>query len=193
MAKKKKKSLSADVEVPRGGVEQVEIEEVETAQAAPAHVEPGRAVSRQGEAEQIDPDELMGDINKLSFFGTTLVSLLIHAVLIGGTSVGFIMLCAEYNTLDPKTEIRAEAEKRRVEERKQKLADQRAKYAADKKATTPKGGEPQGGGNTGGQGDKPAGGSGRTGTTGGSGDITRKATTLPSGTGVGLDDIGEYE
>jgi len=131
----------------------------------------GRA--RQAEVEQIDPDELMGDINKLSFLGTTGISLLIHVLLIGGTSVGFIMLCAEYNTLHPEAEIRAQAEAQRLEDRAKTLAEQRAKYAAGRKPKDP----------------KSAGGDGQSGKTPVERSTTRRATTLPSGTGVGLDDV----
>lgn len=149
----------------------------------PVPEETERIEIEHDELEQIDPDELMGDINKLSFFGTTMLSLLIHVLLIGGTSVGFIMLCAEYNTLDPKAEIRARTEQRRTEERAKKIAEQRARYAA-RKAKTPKDG-----GDKGGRGPKSTGGDGNAGKTDVEGNTGRKPTTLPTGTGVGLDDV----
>ncbi len=80
----------------------------------------------------VDPDVLMAEVNKTSLLKTTLVSVLLHAVLLGVTSLTFISLCAEYNTLHPKDAIQAEAEQQRKEELKQKRLDRQAALAAGK-------------------------------------------------------------
>ena len=124
--------------------------------------------------DQVDPDALMGRINGLSFFAMFLVSLLIHAVLIGGTSVGFIQQCVKYNTLAPGAIIRENVKKERAEERAKKLAERQeddAKKVAEQKdkgarsTTKPVSKIEQ--------------------------KINQKSTTLPAKSGVTLDDIDE--
>ena len=144
---------------------------------------PARPTSVAG--DQVDPDELMGDINRLSFFKVAWISLLIHLVLIGATSVGYVMLCAEHQTLYPDREIQRIAK----EDREKKLrADREAankKLIAEQKAKAAKGK----GGKAGG-GDGANGGGGKTPI---ERNINRKATTLPTRSGIGLDDIGEID
>ncbi|MBC8373630.1 MAG: hypothetical protein H8E53_08560, partial [Planctomycetes bacterium] len=84
----------------------------------------------------IDPDALMGRISGLSFFSMFLVSLLIHAVLIGATSIGFIQQCVKYNTLTPGAMIRENAKKEQAKEREKKRAERQeteAKIVAGQK------------------------------------------------------------
>ena len=59
----------------------------------------------------VDPDALMGKINGLSFLAMFIVSLLVHTVLIGATSVGFIQDCIAYKTLDPDSVLQEQAKK----------------------------------------------------------------------------------
>ena len=122
----------------------------------------------------IDPDALMGRITGLSFFSMFLVSVLIHAVLIGATSIGFIQQCVEYKTLTPGAMIREKEKQVRAEERAKKrakrqeieaslVAGQKGKGA--KSTTKPKSKIEQ--------------------------KINQKSTTLPAKSGVKLDDIDD--
>ena len=128
----------------------------------------------------VDPDVLMGGINKLSFFAMLLVSLIVHAVLIGATSVEFIQQCVKYQTLEPGAKVREEARIKRTEERKKKLAERQAEDAKkvaqqkDKGTNGSNGGKPT---------SKPASKIEQ--------DINPKTTTLPAKSGVNLDDIDE--
>jgi hypothetical protein len=125
----------------------------------------------------VDPDALMGRINGLSFFAVLIVSLIIHALLIGGTSVGFIQQCVKYQTLAPGAIIREEVKKERAEERAKKLADRQAddaKKVAEEKMNPKKSTKPT---------TKPL--------TKIEQDINQKSTTLPATSGVNLDDIDE--
>jgi len=124
--------------------------------------------------DQVDPDALMVRINGLSFLSMFLVSLIIHAVLIGATSIEFIQQCVEYNTLAPGVVIREKARKERAEERRKKRAerqDAEAKLVAAQKGkgakstTKPKSKIEQ--------------------------KINQKSTTLPAKSGVKLDDIDD--
>jgi len=114
-----------------------------------------------------DPDELMGDVSKLSFLKVAVISLLAHAVLIGATSVEYIQLCVEHQTIRPWIKIqeidrkakleklrkdREAAQKQLIEDRKKAAkaagkgkdkGDQRPDGGKDK--PEPKGGEPAGG------------------------------------------------
>ncbi len=132
---------------------------------------------------QIDPDELMGEINSVSFLRTAGISFFVHLVLIVGTSIGYVMLCFEHGTVHPDREVQRIAK----EERQRKLREDREaahkKLMADQKAKAAKGKGTKGG-NGGGNGG---------GKTPVEKNINRKATTLPTRSGVGLDDIGEIE
>ena len=124
--------------------------------------------------DQVDPDALMGRINSLSFLSMLLVSLLIHAALIGATSIGFIRQCVEYNTLTPGAVIREKVKEERAEERRKKRTerqDAEAKLVAGQKG--------KGGTST----TKPASKIEQK--------INQKSTTLPAKSGVKLDDIDE--
>ena len=125
----------------------------------------------------VDPDALMGRINSLSFLSMFLVSVLIHAVLIGATSIGFIQQCVEYNTLTPGAMIREKVKQERAAEREKKRAERQAAEA----------------GLVAGQ--KGKGGKGGTSTTKAASKIEQKinhkSTTLPAKSGVKLDDIDE--
>jgi len=126
------------------------------------------------EGDQVDPDELMSEVSSQSFLRTFLISLAFHAVLIGVTSIGFIMLCAEHNTLHPDVVLRQKAKDKRAEElRKDRLEAQKKLIADQKKAP----GSP-GKGTT-----RPASKIER--------QINRKSTTLPAKSGVGLEDIDD--
>jgi len=82
----------------------------------------------------VDPDSLMVEISRSVMGRMLVISMLIHFVLIGGTSVGYISDCFQYRTLDPKTkkaeiakketeDKAADDEKKKVEEAKKKLAE----------------------------------------------------------------------
>ena len=61
----------------------------------------------------VDPDELISDLSRLSIAKTSLVSILVHVVLVGLTSIGFIALCVRHDTLHPRAVLKALAEKQR--------------------------------------------------------------------------------
>jgi len=73
-----------------------------------------------GDAETVDPDELMKDVAGLSVVKTSLISVIFHVAVIGLTSIGFVMLCAEYDTWHPRAAMKEEA---RLKEEKQKQQD----------------------------------------------------------------------
>ena len=136
-----------------------------------------------GPDDPIDPDELMGEVNSVSFLRTTLISVGVHLVLIAGTSIGFVLLCAEHGTLDPDTEVRRIAKEQRQKTLREEREAAHKKLMAEQKAKKASGGkDPKGGGSGGGDGKTPT-----------ERAIDRKATTLPTRSGVGLDDIGEIE
>ena len=125
----------------------------------------------------VDPDALMGRINSLSFLSMLFVSLFIHAVLIGATSIGFIQQCVEYNTLAPGAIIREKVKEERAAEREKKRA---ARQAAEAGLVA---------------GQKGKGGKGGTSITKPASKIeqkiNQKSTTLPAKSGVKLDDIDD--
>ena len=123
---------------------------------------------------QVDPDALMGRINGLSFFSMFIVSLLIHAALIGATSIGFIQQCVEYNTLTPGAMIREKAKKERAEEREKKRAKRQEIEASLVAGQKGKGGKST---------TKPLSKIEKK--------INQKSTTLPAKSGVKLDDIDD--
>jgi len=126
---------------------------------------------------QVDPDALMGRINSLSFLSMFIVSLLIHAVLIGATSIGFIQQCVEYNTLAPGAIIQEKVKQERAEERCKKRAERQeaeANAVAGQKGKGAKGGTST---------TKPVSKIEQK--------INQKSTTLPAKSGVKLDDIDD--
>jgi len=125
-------------------------------------------------SDQINPDELMGEVNKLSFFRTFTISVIVHVVLIGVTSIGFITLCAEHNTLHPDVVIRRIAKEERAEELRKEREEAQKQLIADQK----KAAKSRGSGAT-----RPASKIGQK--------MKRKSTTLPAKSGVGLEDIDE--
>ena len=99
-----------------------------------------------------DPDELMGDISKLSFLKVGAISLLAHAVLIGVTSTTYIQQCVKYGTMHPWVEIQEIDRKERLEKRRKEreasqkqLIEDRKKAKAAKKGEDKDGAKPAGG------------------------------------------------
>ena len=125
-------------------------------------------------SDQVDPDALMGRINSLSFFSMFLVSILVHAALIGATSVGFIQLCVEYKTLNPDKVIRERTRIERAEEREKKRAKRQEIEASLVAGQKGKGGKST---------TKPLSKIEKK--------INQKSTTLPAKSGVKLDDIDD--
>jgi uncharacterized protein YqfA (UPF0365 family) len=68
------------------------------------------------EAAGLHPEELMDDISQSTMGKTMAMSIVLHLLVIGLTSIGFIRLCNQYKTLHPRWEIqrvqREEAEKK---------------------------------------------------------------------------------
>jgi len=125
----------------------------------------------------VDPDALMGKVNGLSFFAMFIVSLLVHTVLIGATSVGFIQDCIEYQTLDPDSALQEQAKIAQAAERDKKRAERQAedaKLAAENKNKPKKSSKAT---------SKPL--------TKIEQDINKTSTTLPATSGVNLDDIDD--
>ena len=58
---------------------------------------------KRGKVQKATPDELMKDITRFSLAKTLLISLIVHAVLIGLTSIAFIVDAVKHGTLDPVT------------------------------------------------------------------------------------------
>ncbi|MDP6635285.1 MAG: hypothetical protein QGG42_10330 [Phycisphaerae bacterium] len=138
---------------------------------------PNNSPEKTHSDDQVDPDALMGKVNGLSFFAMFLVSLFIHAALIGGTSIGFIKLCVEYNTLEPDIIISENAKKERAAERAKKRAERQAeeaKQVAAQKGKGSKGGRPT---------SRPLSKIEKK--------INQTSTTLPAKSGVNLDDIDD--
>jgi len=85
----------------------------------------------------IYPDELMANISRSTLGRTFVLSLIIHLAVIGLTSIRFAGLCIQYNTLQPREQIRAE----KAEARRQELiAEAEKRASAGRKAGTQEGG-----------------------------------------------------
>lgn len=124
----------------------------------------------------VDPDELMGRVSNLPILRMVGISVAIHVVLIGITSIGFLMDCSKYKTWHPDVEIRRIAKEQRAEKLLKDREDAQKKLIADQKKKS-KGGTSAG--------TKPASSIEK--------NVTRKSTTLPARSGVGLDDIDDIK
>lgn len=132
---------------------------------------------KKSAGDPVDPEALMGRVNGLSFLSMLLVSVLVHSLLIGVTSVTYIRQCMAHGTLYPDAAIREQVQKERTEERRKKRAERQAadaKQVAEQKSK---------GGKSGGATTKPVSKIEQ--------NINRKSTTLPAKSGVSLDDIDE--
>ena len=122
--------------------------------------------------DAVDPDELMGRISSLSFLRMAGISVAIHVVLIGVTSIGFLMDCSKYKTWHPDAEIRRITKEQRAEKLRKDREDAQRKLIADRKKgpgaeTRPSSDVEK--------------------------KVKRKSTTLPTRSGVGLDDIDDIK
>ena len=98
-----------------------------------------RATGSPADSRQVDPDALMRDISRSVLGRMVIVSLLIHVLIIGGTSVGYISQCFKYGTTDPKSAIaKIEAEKKAKED--QIKADAETKRRAEEAVKARQGG-----------------------------------------------------
>ncbi len=108
-------------------------------------VVPGGARKGSAAGQRVDPEALLADIARSHLVRMILWSSLIHFVLIGGTSVHFIKLCFDYQTLHPKQVVKQKAreaaekkvkddEDARVKAAIQQQEDAKKKTAADKGA-----------------------------------------------------------
>lgn len=124
----------------------------------------------------VDPDELMGRVSNLPILKIVGISVVLHVVLIGITSIGFLMDCSKYKTWHPDVEIRRIAKEQRAQKLLKEREDAQKKLIADQKKKS-KGGTSAG--------TKPASSIEK--------NVTRKSTTLPARSGVGLDDIDDIK
>lgn len=122
----------------------------------------------------VDPDELMGRVSNLPILKIVGISVALHVVLIGITSIGFLMDCSKYKTWHPDVEIRRIAKEQRAQKLLKEREDAQKKLIADQKKKS-----------KGGAGTKPASDVEKK--------VTRKSTTLPARSGVGLDDIDDIK
>ena len=65
--------------------------------------------------DAMESNILMSDISRFSLTGTLLVSLVVHVVVVGLTSIGFVSLCVKYDSLHPRQVI-AQMEKQKERE-----------------------------------------------------------------------------
>jgi hypothetical protein len=99
-----------------------------------------------GNAEtlQVDPERLMVEVNRPRLARMVTISTVLHVLLIGLTSLGFLGLCLKYKTFHPKWEVRRiqkeEADKKAAVEAEKALAEAKRRTAANKaqEAATPK-------------------------------------------------------
>lgn len=126
----------------------------------------------------VDPDELMGQVSNLPILKIVGISVALHVVLIGITSIGFLMDCSKYKTWHPDVEIRRIAKEQRAEKLLKEREDAQKKLIADQKKKSKGGTKP--GAETRGASDVEK-------------NVTRKSTTLPARSGVGLDDIDDIK
>ncbi len=77
-------------------------------------------------ANSIYPDDLMSDISESRMARTFTWSILLHVIVIGVTSIGFISLCLRYDSWDPRI----------VAERKLEAEQAQAEAAAEAEVTT---------------------------------------------------------
>ena len=92
-------------------------------------------VLEEVKANSLFPDDLMADISRSTLGRTLVISIVVHVILLGVTSIGFIGLCLKYDTLYPKRVIAAE----RVEAKKKAIlaADKASVPAAGNAAAAP--------------------------------------------------------
>jgi hypothetical protein len=59
-------------------------------------------------ANSMFPDDLMAEISRSTLGRTVVISIVVHVLVLGVTSIGFIGLCLKYDTLHPKQAMLAE-------------------------------------------------------------------------------------
>lgn len=87
-------------------------------------------MASQAQTAAPHPDELMEDINEFSMTRSLAIAFVAHVAIIGLTSIGFLIECAEYGTMSPTQIV---VLKREREEAAKKAAEE-AKAAAEKDA-----------------------------------------------------------
>lgn len=82
--------------------------------------------------EDLSADKLMANVRKSIMTRSLIISLIFHLIFVGLLSIGFIKLCVDYKSLEPRKIIKAEEEKKAEAEKQKKRED--AKLAAIEKA-----------------------------------------------------------
>ncbi len=79
--------------------------------------------------KEVHPEELMKGISDTTLVKKIMLSLGLHVLLLGITSIGFIGLCVKYTSFDPQAEIKKEeaGKKAAAEEAEAKAAAEKAK------------------------------------------------------------------
>lgn len=124
----------APVEAPLEGEEREELPVEERGDPAPAprrrrepDIFPPHASVRPRPAAEadppppVDPMSLMGGMTGRGFSGTLVIALVAHAGLIALTSFGFVKLCIEHGTLDPRATIREIREEQEAKEKQKRI------------------------------------------------------------------------
>jgi len=107
-------------------------------------------MAQQDSAPSINPDDLMAGVKRRGFFGVLIISLGVHLVAIFGTSIGYIHLMTQHNSLHPRFVIKKLNKEKREQDAEDKrkavhdrlIAEQAKRQAQDKGA---KKGGPEGG------------------------------------------------
>jgi hypothetical protein len=90
----------------------------------------------------VHPDDLMADITKSTLSRTLMISLAVHVVVIGLTSIHFMGLCVKYHSLHPYDIIREEKIAAEEKARQEALAAKQQAGKAASEAGTPETGAP---------------------------------------------------
>ncbi len=77
------------------------------------------------ESGAIHPDELMRNVSDSRMGNALMIAIIVHVVLVGATSIGFIAQCVQYGTLYPKQAIKVEREEKAAAAKAAKTAELR--------------------------------------------------------------------
>ena len=86
------------------------------------------------------PDELMEDITQPSLTKPLVIAIIVHVLLIGGTSIPFMLACCEYGTMDPTeiTKLKKEEQKKKQKAQQEATAGKGVGKASGQKASSGK-------------------------------------------------------
>jgi hypothetical protein len=88
--------------------------------------------------DAVNPDDLMRGVRRGSFLAILLISIVVHLVLIFGTSIGYMRLMRQYQSWHPRFEMKRVAKQKREEDSEAKRKAAYEKFLADQTKTKAK-------------------------------------------------------